>query len=113
MFDCELPSCFTQKIRVARKSHKCCECGSGIVKGERYEYSSGIWDSIPDSYKTCKSCADLRDDYIDKCGDQVGFGYLRESISEAFYQGYGAVEFAKDYEDVAPNICKLFGVKID
>lgn len=44
----------------AKKSHRCEECGTTILIGERYEYVFGIWDNSPASFRTCESCYDLR-----------------------------------------------------
>lgn len=50
------PEAFITKTRKARKKHRCCECGVTINPGDRYQYSSGIWDGEPDSYKQCQTC---------------------------------------------------------
>lgn len=56
---CDLPQAFNQVYRTARKDHKCCECHRKILKGEKYLYSSGIWDGEPDSYKQCSICGEV------------------------------------------------------
>lgn len=55
------PSCCNEKIRTAKKQHSCYECGNLINRGDKYEYTSGIWDGDPRSYKTCLDCKSLRD----------------------------------------------------
>ena len=70
-----MPDGFTQKVRKARKTHTCGECGRGITPGELYTYESGIWEDGPESYKTCNDCVSLRhlvDDFI--------YGYLYEDL---------------------------------
>ena len=57
----ELPSVFSSVERTARKQHKCCECGQEINPGERYQYSFGVWDSEPESFKQCLTCARIMD----------------------------------------------------
>lgn len=57
----ELPSLFRSVERTARKQHKCCECRQEIKPGERYRYSFGIWDSKPETYKQCLTCARIMD----------------------------------------------------
>ena len=57
----EGPSVFDEQWRVARKRHRCCECGDYILTGMEYQYIRGMWDGMWDSYKTCALCADLRD----------------------------------------------------
>jgi len=108
MSDFEMPSAFTEKERKARKEHKCCECNQKINIGERYQYCSGIWDGRPDSYKTCLSCLTLRNDYIEKTGEDFCFEGLRESISDAFYRDYGIKEFLIDYPENEKELKKLF-----
>jgi hypothetical protein len=50
------PEAFQSYMRKARKIHGCCECGVAIKPGDKYQYSSGIWDGEPSSYKQCMSC---------------------------------------------------------
>lgn len=61
----EFPDCYHMVIRKARKSHECCECHGIICKGEKYHYHSGIWDGVPNSFKVCFECDELRD-YMDR-----------------------------------------------
>lgn len=59
MCDCDIgeaPACYTERIRTARKDHRCSECRRRIRAGEKYKYVSGIWDGYPSSYKTCSRC---------------------------------------------------------
>ena len=110
MSDYEQPSAFTKKERKARVTHKCCECRQDINIREVYEYCSGIWDSTPDSYKTCLSCVTLRDDYQEKTGEELCFEGLREGISQAFSRGYGVEEFSIDYPENEAEMKKLFRI---
>ena len=63
--DADSPSCFRQVTRTARKAHRCVECRNTIQPGERYEYTSGIWDGMPDDHKTCLACVFLRETHIE------------------------------------------------
>jgi hypothetical protein len=87
--DGDAPSCSYNYTRVARKEHHCCECDEVIAKGQRYEYYSGIWDGRPDAFKTCLSCAEIRDHFVDQCDDPYEnrpvFGGLWSSIEENFF----------------------------
>lgn len=77
------PSCFSHRVRKARKEHRCCECRRIIVKGERYHYESGIWDGSADDFKTCFDCYEVRSEMF--CdGFEYGnmWGMLREHLSE-------------------------------
>lgn len=58
----EYPQAYCEKFRIARKPHKCCECGGIILYKERYHYCSGVWDGQGQSYKTCVDCHELRKD---------------------------------------------------
>lgn len=46
---------------VARKQHRCYECGRVIAPGERYEYAFGYGDGESMSAHTCQQCTDIRD----------------------------------------------------
>jgi len=70
------PEFFNEVERRARKEHRCTECGQPIVAGEQYFYTSAKWDGVVCSVKTCKPCAQIRDDY---CGP---YSSLREYIIE-------------------------------
>jgi hypothetical protein len=59
----ELPECFRRVQRIARKTHRCCECRGWIQRGEKYTYLSGIWAGEPDSFKVCPDCIQLRFEY--------------------------------------------------
>lgn len=48
---------WSEKVRVARKEHKCCACDETIAVGQHYHFASGVWsDSGPDSFKHCARC---------------------------------------------------------
>jgi hypothetical protein len=64
--DCEEPDAFRQVMRTARVEHRCCECYATIGPGDPYEYSSGVWDSRGDSFKTWDLCAEMRGFFGDK-----------------------------------------------
>ena len=70
MCDCdEVPEFITQKIRKARKSHRCCECKNLISKGHMYAYNSGLWEGSFSSFKTCIFCHGLRSEAVEESGD--------------------------------------------
>lgn len=73
-----MPSCFKEIYRVARKQHKCCECGGIIEPLDVYQYISGVWDGQPDSFKTCTPCTEARDFY------EENFKVLRDSDDGAY-----------------------------
>jgi len=53
-------NCCVEKIRKARKTHNCCECGKEIKPGDQYEDVKGIWAGNPGQYRTCLDCASVR-----------------------------------------------------
>lgn len=81
--DYDQPSCSNQTIRQAVKPHECCECKRVIGVGEKYEVISGMWDGHFSTYKTCKDCLSIRDEFF--C-EGYFFGqvleYLREYLDE-------------------------------
>lgn len=79
---CEYPAVYHMKPLRARKEHRCCECHGKILKGESYNYHSGVWDGQGRSFKVCPEC-DLLRAFMDKGRDQedrVVFGGLVEDI---------------------------------
>jgi hypothetical protein len=84
---------FNQKYVTAKKKHKCCECGSIINPGDKYEYVFMVCDNDPSTSKTCMPCADIRRD-IAPC---ACFGELRLEIQECL--GFDYLEDPGDMED--------------
>lgn len=59
-FDSDYRGFQVERIRKARKPHKCCECHGAVQPGERYErvvgcYEGDFWESV-----TCARCLDIR-----------------------------------------------------
>lgn len=103
------PELYSEKMVKARKSHKCCECRNLIHKGETYQLAKGLWDGSFSAYRTCAACATIRADYIEKSGaDDICFGELKESVSQAFYKGFGIKEFLKEYPENQEEFKKMF-----
>jgi len=63
---------------VARKRHRCCECGEAIEPGSRYDYQALRADEFY-TVKTCLVCAAIRRDWRG-CQD---YGDLWEAIHES------------------------------
>lgn len=55
-----MPDVFDERMVVARKKHRCCECYTDINPGDVYERIKGLWDGEWSTYKTCERCSDLR-----------------------------------------------------
>ena len=58
--DSESPEFYNSRDVIARKNHKCTECGEEIKVGESYEYVFGKWGGVTSTSKTCPDCLDLR-----------------------------------------------------
>jgi hypothetical protein len=54
---------------IARKAHRCDECGRQIQPGERYERVRAVWDGDPQTCRTCVYCLGVRDsvDAVAQC----------------------------------------------
>ena len=88
---CDMPQAFQSIQRKAAKDHKCCECREPIKKGEAYQYSSGIWDGQPSSFKQCLNCSAIMTAVADSSGldEFPSFGDLAE-----WFQGYEHIGFS-------------------
>jgi len=53
------PEAYQEFVRRARKAHRCYACRETIPRGDYYQYSSGIWDGEPGSYRHCLRCAQM------------------------------------------------------
>lgn len=108
----ELPKCSISVIRKARKSHKCFGCCNVINVGDKYKYTSGVWDE-PESFKHCVSCASVLEGFklMDKdlsvyegpCLDYAG---VREWLLGFVCAGWYGM-------DAATEVSKLFDVPLD
>lgn len=63
-FDTEEADVWTKTRRIARKVHKCYECGHDIVRGQRYDAISCFFDGHWDRWSTCLDCVSLREAVI-------------------------------------------------
>ena len=90
----DAPSATSETWRRARKSHLCCACGEEIHAGDRYHYTSGIWDGRADSFKHCARCMMMLDWLMRELagsGDLVQFD----------------LNCGEEYEDPPPEIADL------
>lgn len=72
---------FDEHWPIARKRHRCCECGAVIEPGTQYQNISMLQEGVWFRYKTCEACADLRDAL-----DEVSCPYY-QGLAEC-YQDY-------------------------
>lgn len=76
---------FSETTRpIARREHKCYECGEVIPRGAKYERVSGLWDREMSTFKTCLTCVEIRNEL---CCDGWVYGFLWEAIDEYFGEG--------------------------
>jgi hypothetical protein len=64
-------------VVVARRSHKCYECGREIVPGENYECTAGKWAGEFLRFKTCADCLSVREAFFCEGFFMVIFGKRR------------------------------------
>lgn len=79
---------YAEKMCVARKEHRCCECGGAIAKGATYQRASGKSDGCFFAESTCALCTEIRGAFV--CGSWI-FGMLHETIREKMFPLWNAV----------------------
>lgn len=87
MSDHDMPQAFLRRVVHARRTHACCECSSPIALGEEHVVESGIWDGSPSRFRTCSTCAAVRDFFAGRDGE-FGYGELLETVRESDYVLY-------------------------
>lgn len=94
----DAPSVFRQITRVARKQHSCCECRRPIQAGDKYTYSSGIWDGEPNDFKQCINCSLVFNSAgsVSDHDDQPCFSGLTEWLGNYFHYGYAREQSIRD-----------------
>jgi hypothetical protein len=111
--DGEAPAVFREEERQARKAYKCCECRAPIKPGERYENATGLWDGAWATYRTCLTCARIRDDL---CKGGYVYAGLREAIWECMGFDYVTGEEGDDLlteEEEAEERAELIRKRLD
>lgn len=106
MSNTEMPSVFSDKVRTARREHKCCECRRIIKIREKYHLFKGCWEGKWAEFKTCLECDDLRHELREFYYDDEGppFGELDECAKEA------GVEFpVVDLSAGTERVCRVCG----
>ena len=101
----ELPSCTSDKVRKARKKHKCCECQNPIDIGENYHYLSGIWNGEPKDYKTCMGCRELR---------EYAYSFARDmQCNDEEYPALGEIHYwISEYEITPEQLERMFALDL-
>jgi len=83
--------CYEIKHVIARKVHKCSECGGEIKKGQKYHRAKYVADERWYQFKTCGSCYQMAMDF---CCGSVPHGFLWETLEQ--YMGFYPNEIPKD-----------------
>jgi hypothetical protein len=79
------------KTVIARKSHRCGECRKEIVKGEKYETQTLLYDGDISRHKTCLDCVSIRDAFYPHGGYM--FENVMDSVGEqVVFQLHGEVD---------------------
>lgn len=73
---------YHERMVVARKAHRCCECGEAIPVGARYQRATGKSDGEVWTATTCAVCAEIRQAFV--CGSWV-FGGLWDEIEDVMF----------------------------
>ena len=79
--DASAPEFHRVTSRVARRAHRCCECGDVIEPGETYFETAGKWDREFATFATCDCCQWQRD-YLVELGHCVVYGELEEDWND-------------------------------
>jgi len=77
------------KMVIARKIHKCCECGESINIKDEYEYLKGNWDGQYSTFKTCLPCLSVRNTMFK---DGYCFGMIWNDVIENIFENGGMPE---------------------
>ena len=83
-----------EKIRKARKNHKCGECGEEIQPGQSYEHARGLFDGYFFTSKTCQSCLEIRARFFS--------GWIYGSILDEIYNSLNDLSLA-DMDGLSPG----------
>ena len=92
---CDIDECSIllrkDRVKAARKEHRCTECRRVIAKGESYLLEVILWDGRLDAYKTCQDCESIRDNFF-----KGGWYYseIRSMLREHVYESGGDVSEA-------------------
>ena len=64
-----MPAVCREAHIVARREHRCCECGGTIQPLDVYERTVGLWEGGWDTFKVCLGCEEARDFYVEHFAD--------------------------------------------
>jgi hypothetical protein len=75
------PEFYREKVQIARKQYRCCECHKPINAGNKYTYIAGKWEREFNSYRQCLSCNQLSKKVV-SIGAYFCFGELIDTIRD-------------------------------
>ncbi len=90
--DYDPPSMTSTIEPTARILHRCDECGRGICPGEKYRRTFGVWERVPQTFRTCAHCCVGQDWLLENCNGYMHAGLLGEMDEHA--DEYPAVRFS-------------------
>ena len=82
--DFDGPEAYRETVRKARKEHRCYACGETIRRGDRYRYTSGVWDGRGESFRHCLQCAAILSHLTDMGAEPLLNLNCGHEYSEAF-----------------------------
>jgi hypothetical protein len=97
--DCEISEFYSESWHVARKEHKCCECGTTIKIKEKYLSCTGKWDGRVSTFKQHSDC-------LEAC---VGVRNFQDGFCVPFgelFEWYGCVRKKDLPKDLRSKIAK-------
>ena len=104
-----------QKIRVAKKNHKCCFCGMEIAIGEKYEWQKNIFEGQLYEWKNHISCGEI----ASKLGmykNDDGDGITKEDFVEYINEEYNLLtdpegKILPPFKDRLLKVKQIYGIK--
>lgn len=64
---------------IAKKEHRCYECGRAIQPGEQYLYETFYWEGKFEAHKTCADCWSIRTSFF---GAGFTYGHILNDLHE-------------------------------
>lgn len=113
---------YSKSCHVARKEHKCYECGRKIMPGERYESVFAVWDGRGQTCRTCPHCLAIREWVVahvpcscwmhgsmleDIRNDVDNYWHLAPGLAMGYLRRLAALNRAKGWRHLAGNPVRL------
>jgi len=85
---------YNARMVIARKPHRCGECGREINRGETYHAASGKFEDKVDTYRTCAHCRVAGEWLERECGGHL-IGDIEEDIWDHCLEGVYGFDLAR------------------